>query len=688
MSSSSKKPVLSGTQAPSGTQHAPVSPDASTKVEHPVQQRVHEIEDQSGKHSGQTSKEKIEPKAEEPKKTKENIQDSAPVQNSAPHPEEGEKHHEEDSKKPDSKSIADHAAILRSRPFIIKTLKHDGSEGGGQVTGSILSQSLDKMMQASSRKDVESMTLAALRKIVPQMSRYASIEKFCTPSGTLLDDESISIVEYLQVEGAEDAASTTGTPSVKLFFRSTKLGESTHKGSDGAAASSVEAPDLSNGPSVKAREVESLQNLTKSQESHELISSADLEVSAGDSHPGAGLLDETQWATVLRNCAVFYGWIIDPRTKRIVRAPKPAFQLRSKVDQEPVAKIPDFVPAEASSDEKDEDSIFDEKLDFPSERTPKTEDPKPSKESAAATSLAKPDKSDKPDKQDKDDKSKKEDTSDNTDKKEKTKGTKKAPAKAVEADAGKGSVAAITPKSDQGIPNFRVNDDSHIEITAHENELTVAMAKSDFSEQSTEASVSGGGYGVSVGVSAGFGSSQSNTAKTMTSNTNRTLVARYMFPRCDLLLWPDEMEPTQELAELIETIRKTKNIKALRRLHAEYGNLFCQRVTIGGRLLSTKVVTTSEKQTMEEHKESFKKSVGASVSGGYAGFSASASVKHEANQGGDKVNEDTAKTQNEAAVFEAVGGETILSTDPKSWCPTVANHELWRVINVSVVLCF
>ncbi|KAM5343717.1 hypothetical protein ACJ41O_012254 [Fusarium nematophilum] len=140
----------------------------------------------------------------------------------------------------------------------------------------------------------------------------------------------------------------------------------------------------------------------------------------------------------------------------------------------------------------------------------------------------------------------------------------------VNDDGFGSSVNAITLKADQGIPNFRVNDDSRIEITAHEDELRVTMARSNFSEQSTEASVSGSGYGVSVGVSAGFASSTSNTSKSMSSSATRTLVARYMFPRWDLLMWRDEMEPTVELMELIETIRRTKNIKALRRLRAEY----------------------------------------------------------------------------------------------------------------------
>lgn len=518
------------------------------------------------------------------------------------------------------------AAILKKRPFIIRTVKHDGS-GKGEVTGSILSQSLEKVLATTGRTDAGTLTMAGLRKLVPHMSRFPNLEKFCTPSGTLIDDESISFAEYLALEeGETSAASSSGTPSLKLYFRSTKLGETAGKGANGTDASAVTAPSLSDGPSVKADKFADHGELQqKSGSNAELITA--VENTTGADGKSAGTLHENEWAVVLRNCAVFYGWIIDPTSKRIVRAPKPAFRLRSKVNETPVAKIPDFIPKPV---------------------TPPVEGEETSEETSAAS-------------------------------------TDSPSGDALEGE----SVKAVTPKSEKGIPNFRVNDDSKIEITAHEDELTVSMAKSDFSDQSTEASVSGGGYGVSVGVSAGYASSKSNTNKSMNSSSTKTLIARYMFPRCDLLLWPDEMEPTEDLAALIKIIRTTKNIKALRKLQAEYGQLFCQRVTLGGRLLSTKIVTSTENKTMEEHKESMKVSVGASISGSYAGFSASASVKHEQAQGTTNANETSQRSQNEAAVFEAVGGDTILANNPPSWCGTVGNHANWRVINVRnlVLLC-
>ncbi|KXJ88991.1 hypothetical protein Micbo1qcDRAFT_206580 [Microdochium bolleyi] len=525
-------------------------------------------------------------------------------------------------------------AILQARPFIIKTLKHDAADAEPRVTGSILSQSLDKMLAGGGPARAEGLTMAALRKLVPEMSRYPLIDKFCTPSGTLIDDEAISILDYLALEVTERTTvlPAGSTRSLQIYFRPTKLGQTASKGANGTNASTVTAPDLSKGPSTTTTGGPAVTTLQKPGPVKELINDSQFGGFQVMAQSGAGKLSEAQWAIVLRNCAVFYGWVIDPRTNSVVRAPKPAFRLRSKVDQEPVASIPDFVSTSTGG---------------------------PQAKNKDTTSVASPD---------------------DTALVKLPPGEKGVKPPVTIQVTQSTPVKPITPKS-ESIPNFRVNDDSRIEITAHADELSVAMARSDFSSQSTEASVNGGGFGVSVGVSAGYASSKSSTSKSLTSSKVQTIVARYMFPRCDLLLWPNEMEPTAELAELLETIRRTKSIKALRRLHAEYGNLFCQRVTIGGRLLSTKTVQTTDMSKLEEEKQSFKVSVGASVSGGFGGFSASASTKHENEQGSGTVNDTNAKSQKETVVFEAVGGETILAADPKSWSPTVANHELWRIIN-------
>ena len=492
------------------------------------------------------------------------------------------------------------------------TVEHDGTDGG-RVTGSILSQSLDKISATTPPNDIGNLTLAGLRKLVPHMSRFPSLQRFCTASGTLIDDEAITLSEYLALEEDPGAAtSKAGTPSVRIHFSANKLGKLSSMSGAGTEATSHEAPNLSEGPSVKAPPfADTGEPLQKSPDTGSLI---DLEANdAGADGKNAGNLHEDEWAVVLRNCAIFYGWVVDPISRNIIRAPKPAFRLRSQRDQGQVAKIPDFVSKEAPQHSTKADAgkeLPDQSLD-----------------STNATPSA-------------------------------------------EVDAAE----IVIPRADKGISSFQVNDDSKIEITAHKDEISVSMAKSDFSDQSTEASVSGGGFGVSVGVSAGISSSKFNSSKNLNSVTTQTMIARYMFPRCDLVLWPDELQLTEELSGLIEQIRTSKDIKVLRKLQVEYGQLFCQQVTLGGRLLSTKFSSVDEQKSIEETKESFKNFVGASVSGGFGGISAGASVKHDQAQGASNVSEKDSRSQNEAVIFEAVGGDTILANNSAKWCATVGDY--------------
>ena len=140
------------------------------------------------------------------------------------------------------------------------------------------------------------------------------------------------------------------------------------------------------------------------------------------------------------------------------------------------------------------------------------------------------------------------------------------------------------------------------------------------------------------------------------------------------------MEPTPELAQAIERIRKFKNIKDLRRLHKDFGqyipsagliapgtlkntnrsslgHLFCQSLTLGGRLQSTKTITVTKEHTENSQKDTFKTSVGVAVSTPWV----NASVKHDEEKSTETSNERMEKNTQENVVFEAVGGDTILA---------------------------
>ncbi|KAF4340765.1 hypothetical protein FBEOM_5326 [Fusarium beomiforme] len=485
--------------------------------------------------------------------------------------------------------------ILEAPPFMFNTARFVGGEEAIKTTGSILSQTLSKKLGTKTK--ARDLTLAALRKMIPDMSRYTRSDKFCTSKGVFVDDESITITEYLAIDGAK-VDDATGVPVLSFFYRATSSRAAQSLGEDAQPVNSEPASQSSaTGPiTTEAPKVELDYTFEKGPA---LINNAEYAPDSGSGeNMGAGSLNENEWALVLRNSGVFYGWVVAPGTKQVVRAPKAAFQLRSKENTDPVTSIPDVAA--------------------PEEATPAQEEL---------------------------------------------------------------PVVSIPPKVAMGIPSFQVNDDSHIEITAHSDDFTYSMARSDFQTQSLETSASAQGWGVSASVSAGFASNKASTSKVASSSSESTLIARYLFPRCDVSLWPGDLEPTPELAELVRVIRSSKDIRALRRLHAEFGNLFCRHVTLGGRLMSTKVVKITDSKSMNEHKESFKLSVGASVSASFAGFGGGVSVKSDQERGSTNLEERSSRSQQEALAFEAVGGDTILATNPTLWAPTVGDHARWRVIN-------
>lgn len=183
-----------------------------------------------------------------------------------------------------------------------------------------------------------------------------------------------------------------------------------------------------------------------------------------------------------------------------------------------------------------------------------------------------------------------------------------------------------------------MNDDSRIEIAACQSTLAVSLAKSDFSSQSTEASASGGAFGVTVGVSAGYATSKENKTSRDDATSTQTLVARYMYPRCDIFLRAEDLEPTPEFTDLLNKAKNQRSIDAVRAIHDQYGQyvwqfrarfanlivdcasrLFCQELTLGARLLTTKILTAVKHSEIDEKKEQMKASVGASVQSPWGG---------------------------------------------------------------------
>lgn len=134
----------------------------------------------------------------------------------------------------------------------------------------------------------------------------------------------------------------------------------------------------------------------------------------------------------------------------------------------------------------------------------------------------------------------------------------------------------------------------------------------------------------------------------------------------------------------IQKVEATKNIKDLRQLRQDYGYLFCTSLTIGGRLQTQSIMTDTEKTSEQEQKQSMKTSVGLSV----ASPEASASISHTQESGSANSQSQATSDKYESHAFEAMGGDTLLASNPLSWIPTVGNYNNWRIINVSTCLKF
>lgn len=163
-------------------------------------------------------------------------------------------------------------------------------------------------------------------------------------------------------------------------------------------------------------------------------------------------MDEADWDAVLRNCALLYGWRIDKKTSRMVRATTPAFRLRNKTPiQPPVAPRIEETPEHTDSHEAaiDEDDASEGSISGDTYADPEASD---------EVQEAVPDK---------------------------TLAAQPKIAKALTAE----DVNAPIPAKLGAVPSYVINDRSRIEVTTVVSEFQESMAKNHFSSTSVEASV-------------------------------------------------------------------------------------------------------------------------------------------------------------------------------------------------------
>ncbi|CAJ0550043.1 Ff.00g099730.m01.CDS01 [Fusarium sp. VM40] len=387
---------------------------------------------------------------------------------------------------------------------------------------------------------------------------------------------------------------------------------------------------------------------------------------------GASQLGEAEWLQVLENCNAMYGWCIDGPMKRIVRAPKPAFQLKSVQPPEKPLNGPTTVSSVDHGNNSDASGRSaggsSTASSSPGTLTPTSSTSASPTKPPTANSTS-PASTDSP----------------VSSAKEKTGASrvttqKEAPTKPVATSypstsgTAKPSRQGIKPK--RVLPDFSINDNSRIDIVISSHEFQTSMATNDFSASSTSASL-GGSYGpVAASVSYSTDSMHSSSTSNTSDTYHKTMIAKYSFPRVDLN-FDSCLEPTEGLKQAIAKVEATKNIKDLRQLRRDYGYLFCKSITIGGRLMTQALMDQSLTTSEQEQKQSLKTSVGLSVSSPEA----SGSVSHTQESGSDNSKSQAQDNKSESHTFEAMGGDSLLATNPTSWIPTVGSYKNWRIIN-------
>ncbi|KAH7002963.1 hypothetical protein EDB82DRAFT_531448 [Fusarium venenatum] len=537
-------------------------------------------------------------------------------------------------------TMADNLALAK---FFVKVFEWSAGESGVASRGNLQSSKLGV-------PDATLMTLAGLRKQLAtctKMSVASKTHQFCTQSGETVVDEAMTFPDYLSLE--ETSSDTNSElPSVHVFYKLAhpkneppNIDLSNLPGKLEAADTKVKENAFENGKTANTFE--------SRERASELPEFGQASTGAADNDYAlhASYLTDLQWAEVLRNCGAIYGWVVDRHKNRIVRAPKPAFQLRAKLSEDATHAIPDVVEKAPESEPANKAQITQADIDEIKAKVGKWDARSgmkgelPGITGSLGVKLIT-------------ETSKEGDTTVATkDASTETTEPIAAPAPGSEPQEAKSPVATSEPVPGKAVytvlPSFQVNDDSRIEITVSSHEFETSMARNDFSNHSTEGSMSGGFGGFSASVSAGYSKETSKSTKDTTNTYKKTMIAKYLLPRADILLHPTDLEPSPEFKAALENIRTNKNIADLHE------------------------TVTSE----QEQKEAMKVSVGVQVTTPFGG----GGIKHT-NENGKAESKSTADVKkDESNVFEAVGGDTILTANPTAWSSTVADYRTWRVID-------
>ncbi|KAL7791993.1 hypothetical protein V8C37DRAFT_381249 [Trichoderma ceciliae] len=214
------------------------------------------------------------------------------------------------------------------------------------------------------------------------------------------------------------------------------------------------------------------------------------------------------------------------------------------------------------------------------------------------------------------------------------------------------------------IPDFIVDDRSYVSIYETHTQFQSSLANSSFSEWDVAASRGGSVFGAPIGASAGYEiKSGSHSAAVGQSKPSHLMNISYNFPRVQLILDQYSLELTDECKEQLIQVRDEDDMTKFLDL---YGEFFSTRVQLGGRLYASEAYDSKRSSNANETLKSMKAQAAASFKAG-----------HGSCEGGK--HQDSNSETHSTLQWQANGGDTLLSTNPPQWCPTVAPFTNWRI---------
>ncbi|CCO32259.1 hypothetical protein BN14_06314 [Rhizoctonia solani AG-1 IB] len=236
--------------------------------------------------------------------------------------------------------------------------KTDEKEGGGKDDDAPAESTTPPKMKAITTVEYKGIAggkikLKEIRKHVKAMSASTSRHQFCLKDGHTVDDE-LSLKEY--VASLSKTVDTDETPqatsSIEIYFA--KPGAIRKSKDKGASDEIKDHPALKPG-NLTFRDLEAF-NAKRDKELQEVkeeLDAANFKLEGGeDDAKTAGVLTEDEWASIIQNCNLMFGWVVDLSKNRVVCAPKAAFQLRNGLNMEVASATtePDEPPANPPAD--------------------------------------------------------------------------------------------------------------------------------------------------------------------------------------------------------------------------------------------------------------------------------------------------------------------------------------------------